>query len=269
MFSKKIKKENDKERQLHYGDGPLEGKDREVNLLVKAYTDMARLFEKRFVDDLLGKVRFWRRSSFLGWSMVLVAIIALMGLTPLKTVVPFILQTDSSSGAANVIKPTFADGDSLGVKQDKHFIMAWVLAHESYNWATQPANYAFIQLTSSDSVFASYKNFQLSKKGFVATLGQNQQVHTDIDWITPMTSSKEPKLTQGKDSRTYQVSFRQTLLMADNQPVPESKPLNWVGIITLNNENPPKTEGDEWSNPAGYLVLDWQPTQTSGKGDGE
>lgn len=269
MFSKKVKKLTEKERQLHYGDGALSGKEREVNLLVKAYTEMAKLFEKRYVDDLKDKARFWRRSSFSAWSMVVILIIAIMGLTPLKKVEPFVLQTDMSSGSANIIKPTFADGDSLGVKQDKHFIMAWVLAHESYNWATQPANYAFIQLTSSASVFMPYKNFQLSQKGFVATLGKNQQVKTDIDWITPLATSQEPKLSQGKDVRTYQVSYRQTLLMADNQPVPESKPLFWVGIISLNNENPPKTEGDEWRNPAGYLVLDWQPTQTSGKGGGE
>lgn len=269
MFNKKIKKSTEKERQLHYSDGALAGKEREVNLMVKVYTDMAKLFEKRYVDDLTKKARFWRRSSFLGWSMAFAAIIAIMGLTPLKTVVPFVLQTDASSGAANIIKPTYANGDSLGSKQDKHFIMSWVMAHESYNWATQAANYAFIQQTSSDAVFTPYKTFQLSQKGFVATLGQNQQVRTDIDWITPLASSQEPKISKGKDVRTYQVSYRQTLLMADNTPVPESKALRWVGIISLNNENPPKTESEEWSNPAGYLVLDWQPTQTNGKGGNE
>ncbi|WP_168395402.1 type IV secretion system protein [Erwinia amylovora] len=269
MFSKKIKKATEKERHIHYGDGALSGKDREINLLVKAYTDMAKLFEKRTVDELLVKVRFWRRSSAVGWSMVVVALIAIMGLTPLKTVVPYVLQTDTSSGGSNIVRPAFERGDTLGVKQDKHFIMAWVLAHESYNWATQPANYAFIQQASSDSVFSQYKNFQLSKKGFVETLGQNQQVRVDLDWITPLANGPESKLTKGKDVRTYQVSYRQTLLMADNQPVPEVQPVFWVGILTLNNENPPKTEADEWSNPAGYLVLDWQPTQSSGKGGSE
>lgn len=269
MFSKKIKKATDKEKLIHYGDGPLAGKEREVGLLIKVYTDMAKLFENRFTDDLVKKAKFWRRSSAFGWSMLLVALIAIMGLTPLKTVVPYVLQTSETSGAANIIKPAFESSDSLGVKQDKHFIMSWVLAHESYNWATQPANYAFIQLTSSDSVFTPYKNFQLSKKGFVETLGQNQQVRVDIDWITPLATGPESKLTKGKDVRTYQVSYRQSLLMADNQPVPEMKPLSWVGIVTLNNDNPPKTEADEWNNPAGYLVLDWQPTQTSGKGGSE
>lgn len=269
MFGEKGKKATKKERLLHYGDGPLAGKEREVSLLMKAYTDMAKLFEKRFTDDLVKKVKFWRRSSALGWTGVLLLIIAIMGLTPLKTVVPFVLHTDEASGAANLVKPAFTSSDSLGVRQDKHFIMAWVQAHESYNWATQPANFAFIQQTSSDSVFTPYRNFQLSKKGYVETLGQNQQVRIDIDWITPLTSGPETKLTKDKDVRTYQVSYRQTLLMANNQPVPEVKPLYWVGIISLNNSNPPKTEADEWSNPAGYITLDWQPTQTSGKGGGE
>lgn len=269
MFSRKAKKATEVERQLHYGDGELEGKEREVNLLIKVYTDMAKYFEKRHTDDLYAKIRFWRRSSGCGWSVAVLLAIAIMGLTPLKTVVPFILHTDDASAAANVIKPAAASGETLGVMQDKSFIMAWVLAHESYNWATQPANYAFIQLTSSDSVFAPYKEFSLSKKGFVETLGQSQQVKTDIKWITPLASGPATKLTKDKDIRTYQVSYRQTLLMANNQPVPDVKPVNWVGIISLNNSNPAKTEGDSWSNPAGYLVLDFQTTQTGVKGGSE
>ncbi|CAH0298116.1 Type IV secretion system protein PtlE [Erwinia aphidicola] len=263
-IGKKVKKDNEREHQLVYGDGPLEGKQREVASIERTYQAAAKWFEARVAEDYKKKAKSSKRLAIFLGVLLAMSLIANMSLSPLKTVEPFVIRVDKNSGYVDIVKPSYSMSDSSDVAEDKHFISAYVLAHESYNWSSQRANYAFIQLTSSEDVFTPYKNFQLSKKGYAEKLGMQQQVKTEINSIVALPRSKQEKLSGGDSNiRSYQVRYSQTLLMADGRAVVNADPINWISIITINNSNPPKTEGNQWLNPKGYLVVGWEPTLTN------
>lgn len=266
-LSKKVKEENEKEKQLVYGDGPIEENMKEAASLERMYQAAAKWFEARVAEDYKKKAKSSKRLALFLGVLLGMSLIANMSLSPLKTVVPFVIRVDKNSGYVDIVRPE-SKSDSPELAEDKSFIRAYVMAHESYNWASQRANYAFIQLTSSEEIFTPYKNFQLSKKGYTEKLAMQQQVQTEINAIVPLPRSKQDKLSGGDSSiRSYQVRYSQTLLMADGRTVQDADPINWISIISVNNSNPPKTEGDLWLNPKGYLVVGWEPTLTNAGGN--
>lgn len=262
-ISKKIKKATDQERSLVYGDGAIQENQREIASTERMYQMAAKWFEARVAEDYKKKAKSSKRLAIFLGVLLGISLIANMSLSPLKTVEPFVIRVDKNSGYVDIVKPERNMSDSSDVAEDKHFIAAWVLAHESYNWASQRANYAFIQLTSSEDVFTPYKNFQLSKKGYTERLGMQQQVKTEINSIVQLPRSKQDKLPGDSTIRSYQVRYSQLLLMADGRPVQGAEPINWISIISINNSNPPKTEGDQWRNPKGYMTVGWEPSLTN------
>lgn len=263
-ISRKIKKDNEKERNLVYGDGPIEENLKEIATMERLFIVASKWFEKRVAEDYKKKAKSSKRLSIFLGVLLAMSLIANMSLSPLKTVTPFVIRVDKNSGYVDIVKPADSKNETPEVAEDKHYINAYVLAHESYNWASQRAQYAYIQLTSSEDVFTPYKNFQLSKKGYTEKLGMQQQVKTEINSIVLLPRSKQDKLSGGDSSiRSYQVRYSQTLLMADGRTVQGADPVNWISIISINNSNPPKTEGDQWLNPKGYLTVGWEPTLTN------
>ncbi|MCX8963088.1 type IV secretion system protein [Erwinia psidii] len=263
-ISRKIKKNNEQERNLVYGDGPIGDNLKEIATMERLYIVASKWFEKRVAEEYKKKAKSSKRLSIFLGVLLGMSLIANMSLSPLKTVIPYVIRVDKNSGYIDVLKPNDNVADTPEVAEDKHYINAYVLAHESYNWASQRANYAFIELTSSPEVFTPYKNFQLSKKGYTEKLNVQQQVKTEINSIVLLPRSKEEKLS-GDDSsiRSYQVRYSQTVLMADGREIQGAKPVSWISIISINNSNPPKTEGDSWLNPKGYLTVGWEPTLTN------
>lgn len=263
MFTKKIKAATELERQLHYNDGELNGKEAEIGKTILAYTQAARWFEHRVAEDYRKKAKNARVLATLFGLLALMSTLAVMWLTPLKTVEPYVIRVDKNSGYMDIIKPLDNRAESADSVQDKHFIATYVLARESYNWASQAANYAFVQLTSSSDVFAEYRNFQLSSKGYVAKLGQSQQVKIDIDSIVLLPVSKEPKLDSNKQIKTYHVRFTQSLLSGEGKAVPTSKSIDWIVTLSIDHNNPPISEGDQWLNPLGYGVIAYNTTMAA------
>lgn len=251
----------EQEKKLIYNDEQLAGKGKEIGQSIMAYTQAAKWFEKRVADDYRRKARNSRwLASFFG-VLAFMAIAAVLGLTPLKTVVPYVLRVDMNSGFVDIVKPKSESVESPEVKEDKRNIVAYVMARESYNWASQPANYALVQLLSYDNAFQEYRNFQLSSKGYVALMGKVEQFRTEVNAMVPLKNSHEPALKANKDIRTYQVRFTKTLLDINGKPVLGSEPTRWVGTISFDYKNPPHSEGDDWLNPQGFGVRDFTKTQ--------
>ena len=242
MFKKKIKEAVEQEKHLHYNDGPLQGKQKEVGQQIMAYTQAAKWFEDRVAEDYRKKAKSSRRLSIFFGLLAFMSILAVMMLTPLKTVVPMILRVDKSSGYVDVVKPS--DGtEKPEVVEDKHFI-----------------HHRFVQLTSSPDVFEQYKNFQLSSKGYVARLGQSQQIQSIVESIVLLPSSNERKLESDTGIKTYQVRLTESRLLPDGKPVPQTVPVSSIILISIDNKNPAITEGDQWLNPLGYGVKGYSKT---------
>ncbi|WP_252748245.1 VirB8/TrbF family protein [Serratia symbiotica] len=101
----------------HYGDGALSGKNSEIGLEIAAYTRAAKYFEKSIAADYRKNARSSRILAGIAMTMAFMAILAVLNLTPLKAVVPYVLSVDHHNGSLALIQPGTKSSDVSEVVQ--------------------------------------------------------------------------------------------------------------------------------------------------------
>lgn len=235
-----------------------------VSLVEQAYLQAARWFESNVAQQERKATRSWKRLSGLFGAIAILALIALAGLTPLKTVDLRLLRVDNASGYTDV-RP-ISEAKAPDRVEDEYWLASYVRFRESYNFSANDANYAMVELMSYDDAFGEYKNFQLSSKGYLEQLGTNRQIRTDVININPLPRVDPKTGTKKGDDRTYQVRYTKTVLDKNGVPDPQLKPTTWLTTITFDYGKKPKNAGDQWSNFRGFGVLAYQPTQEFSRG---
>ncbi|HMC91685.1 MAG TPA: type IV secretion system protein, partial [Allosphingosinicella sp.] len=84
--------------------------------------------------------------------------VALLVLTPLKTVVPYTLLVDRTTGYVQALKPLDADKVSPDAALTQSFLVQYVIARESYDRDIAQANYRKVALWSAENARADYLN---------------------------------------------------------------------------------------------------------------
>jgi len=81
---------------------------------------------------------YWVAAGF--GLLAALALVALAGLTPLKSVQPYVIRVDSSSGVVDVV-PTYAGKSELPDLVTRHLLHSYVVARESYFYAMAERDY--------------------------------------------------------------------------------------------------------------------------------
>lgn len=119
------------------------------------------------------KARTWRAIAIVFGLLAFMAVGAVLGLTPLKTVEAFLVRVDNNTGFTDVV-PVMKDRTGGGDEQDtqdEFWLATYVRFRESYSFAGADVNYGMVRLLSYSGAFAEYRNFQLSSKGYTQVLG--------------------------------------------------------------------------------------------------
>lgn len=259
MLRRKNKKQViEQEKKIICGDENFSGK--EEGQISREYTQAAKWFEKNVADDYRRKARNSKYLSVFFGVMTFMSIGAVLGLTPLKSVEPYLVRVDNNSGFTDIVAP-LSSGVNPQQIEDEYWLATYVRTYESYNWSSQTANYALIELFSYNDVFTEYKNFQLSGKGYTEILGKNLQIRTEINNIVPLKIPAGNELQPDKDIRTYQVRFTKSILDRFGNPDPLSQTTHWLATVSFDYKNPPLTQEDTWLNPMGFGVYAYSKTQ--------
>lgn len=92
------------EREQQLEAQPLVGEaSREASLALKAYTDAARWFESSVAKQERSKARTWRAIAIVFGLLAFMAVGAVLGLTPLKTVEAFLVRVDNNTGFTGTV----------------------------------------------------------------------------------------------------------------------------------------------------------------------
>ncbi len=75
-----------------------------------------------------------------GWSAVVLLALALMGLSPLKRVEPFVIRVDRSTGIVDVV-PVYAGTDQFSDAVTRYFLDQYVSICERFDFATAESDY--------------------------------------------------------------------------------------------------------------------------------
>lgn len=231
-----------------------------ISLAEQAYLHAARFFESNIAKDHQRSARNSKRLAAFFGVIAFMAVAAVMGLTPLKTVETYLVRVDNNSGFTDTVKPV-SQVKSTEQIDDEYWLSTYVRFRESYNFSNNDANFSMVELLSYDDTFAEYKNFQLSSKGYLAVLGNNRQIRLDINNIG--------FLKRENAKGTAQVRFTKVVLDKNGIPDPQLKPTTWISTISYDYKNPTKKSGDQWLNPRGFGIKSYDPTQEVGGSHGK
>lgn len=171
--------------------------------------------------------------------------LALVFLAPLKTVVPYTLMVDRTTGYVQTLKPsekaTIAPDSAL----TQSFLVQYVIARETFDSSTLGANYRKVALFSGGQARASYLAMMQgnSPQNPLAIYPRGTLVETRVKSVSPT------------GANTAFVRFDTIRTDANGQV---HQPSAWVGVIRYQYSGEAMKLEDRFVNPLGFRVLSYR-----------
>lgn len=193
-----------------------------------------------------------RRSCRIAWIVAAAAVVvavseavALMLLMPLKTVVPYTLMVDRTTGFVQALKPLDPDQITPDRSLVQSMLVQYVIARESFDIATLQANYEKVGLWSAERARSDYLNLmQVSNLDGPLTLyPRSSIVETRVKSVSRL------------DQQSALVRF-ETIRRDEGGQHQPAQP--WVAIVQYRFSGEPMSAEDRFLNPLGFQVLDYR-----------
>ena len=98
------------------------------------FIEAARIFESSEIERVRKNAKIAWRICGVCLLITGIAVGAVAGLTPLKTVVPFLVRVDNNTGATDIVTMIKNQQQSYGEVIDKANLSAYVKYREGYDW---------------------------------------------------------------------------------------------------------------------------------------
>lgn len=213
---------------------------------LKQYLAEARSFDQ---DNLLAA----RRSIRLAWSVAgIFGILAISGtiavatLSPLKTVVPFVIRIDNATGVPEVMT-TLTDGrEEYDEAVAKYFLALYVRSREGYSYAARRAIFNHVQLMSNTEEQAEFSDYYNASNPSSPQYVYGKKTKAEI----------EIRSISFLDSGLAQVRFYR-ITKNEDEDVERRSP--WVATIGyVFDELAEISAQDRIINPLGFIVTDYR-----------
>lgn len=210
---------------------------------LESYFERAR----RFDQDRMIRVE---RSARIAWFIAVVAgilaavsIVAVAGLTPLKTVEPFVVRVDSSTGIVDVVSALTSTAGTYEEAVTKYFAAKYVRAREGYVWSEAEENFRTVSLLSSHEEQA---RFAALYRGGNPRSPQNLYGHSATSEIDVVSISLI-------NAKVVSVRYVRTVTRGE-----EVRTTHWVATLTFAYVNAPMSSTDRLVNPLGFVVSEYR-----------
>lgn len=211
----------------------------------KDYLAAAKAWE---TDEITRSKRNERRAWIVASTAVVVALLAVLAvvlLTPLKTVEPFVVKVDRNTGQSDVV--TILNQKSIGYDEavDKYFLARYVNYREEFSDAVAFPNYEAVSVMSSQNIGKSYFDMITPRnpRAPVNVYGKTGQVDITVSSVAFI----------GKG--VAQVRFTRRERMRGDAPWDTA---GWIATVTYEYVNPPVGEKERLVNPVGFRVTEYR-----------
>ena len=169
---------------------------------------------------------------------------ALIVLMPLKTVEPYTLMVDKTTGYVQALKPLEPGKMTADAALTQSFLVQYVIAREGFDIATINPSYRKVALFSSGAARSSYlAQMQASNPGSpLVALPRGTVIDTRVKSVSPV----------GQD--TALVRFDTVRTDANGQPQPPSP---WIATIHYRYSTDRMSLEDRFVNPLGFQVVSY------------
>lgn len=178
-------------------------------------------------------------------TLAVVSVGAVAMLTPLKTVEPYVIRVDKTSGETQVV--TALKGPQPRTYDDavnRYFIAQYVRLREGWLNDAARENAYTVMLMSDQAESGRY----LSKVG-ATNKNAPSYIYGDKGYV-----SIAIRTISFLSSTVAQVRFTKIITMGQNTPIAQ----NWNGIMTFKYTTAPEHEKDRNINPLGFQVVNYR-----------
>jgi type IV secretion system protein VirB8 len=196
------------------------------------------------------RIRTALRSTRIAWSIAAIAsllaaasIFAVAALTPLKTVVPYVIRVNQTTGAVDVQTALTQRPMRYDEAVTKYFLAQYVRTRESWIPAAAEENFRFVTILSQPTEQQRWARFYSSNNGASPqnVWGKNAVVQARVRNIAFI------------NDRVANVRFTRTV-----QTETDTQNSDWIATITFAYANAPMAEGDRYRNPLGFQVENYR-----------
>lgn len=208
------------------------------------FIQQANQFEKSQIDAIKRNNKTAWRITAASLLLAVLSVIAVMLLTPLKTVTPYVIRVDNNTGATDIVTVLQQSETSYGEATDRYWLSQYIKMRESYDWWTVQSTYDASMLLSSpvlqneiaaffESEAAPYKVFKDKYRVDIKILS--------ISWI----------------GDTAQIRFeKQVKPLIQGQKAPVAQ--RYIATIGYRYVNTAQAEKDRLVNPLGLQVMSYR-----------
>lgn len=202
------------------------------------------------------------RWQFAFWGMLvclLVAIGAVAGLTPLKTVEPIIIQKDLQTGEV-FVKPG-EPGNLVKTQQETESdCVRYVVSRETYSLMDEEVRYRQVQYMSARDVFTPYVEARRStnSESFQAALGENGLRTVTVEDVVFLDAS-DPSLSPEHRAVIPPIAKVDFMTIETSGQTKIKK--YWVATLRFEYLGTPDTKEAAWANWDGFTVTSYRVDQ--------
>lgn len=220
--------------------------DKQLRKETSAYFGMVKAFESDRVALAHKSAKVaWRITGVFAF-LAIVSVVAVAGLTPLKTVTPYVIRVDNNTGAADIATPIGDKKTTYGQELDKYWLGTFIVNRESYEWQTVQTMYDTVALMSNNDVFSEYRGIIKNKKTSpLYLLKQEKKVMTRVTSVSFI-------------GDVAQVRFIKFVRNANGTDAPEYPKTAWIATIAYDYKKPIKLESERMINPLGFEVISYR-----------
>lgn len=208
------------------------------------------------IDDYLEESRSWAedreetraRSERRAWMVATTAIgvaaleaLAIVGLTPLKTVEPYTLLVDRQTGYVQTLKPLDPQRVTDDAALTQSFLTQYVIAREGYDYDAVRDDYRKVGLWSTGEARQSYVTLMQSTNVESPLLRYPRSTTIDVTIKSVSSLSKGVAMVRYATER-------------HDAGGPASDRRDWVAVVRFGYSNAPLSVADRMINPLGFQV---------------
>lgn len=178
-------------------------------------------------------------------AIALLEAVALVLLTPLKTVEPYTLMVDRTTGYVQALKPLDQAAIAPDAALTQSFLVQYVIAREGFDMATLNSNYRKVALFSADRARSSYlQQMQVSNPASpLVTYPRSTTVDVQVKSVSPL----------GNNAALVRFETVRNDAGAQAQPAE-----SWVAVIRYHYSDAPMSLEDRFVNPLGFQVTSYR-----------
>lgn len=198
------------------------------------------------------RVQSMRSSHRLAWivagvgaAIALLEAIALVFLMPLKTIEPYTLMVDRTTGYVQALRPLDQARITPDTALTQSFLVQYVIARETFDMATLKANYRKVALFSADAARSSY----------LQTMQVNNLESPLVRYPRATIVDVRVKSVSPIGSNSVLVRF-ETVRTDANGQAQRANP--WVAVVRYRYSSAPMSVDDRFVNPLGFQVTSYR-----------